>query len=357
MKTRFQTTLFLALSAPLLATAAPAQSCTAISAEVIGGQHNPFLAGQPAGTQYSSTGDFAPAQSPFLLPLSAGGGDVFRFVDVAGDVSSNSISTGPGPEGNAIFLVSSGAALGIAGLYMPQDAFLGVFLPDVVNSGAAPAKLDFSTTALRDFTSLSPELYQPFFIGDGLRDDGVTLQEFHAPAGATRLFLGSCDSLGWYNNSGSFTFTVERDGPCVRTYCTAGTTSNGCQAAMSASGSPSAAAPSGFTLDVTGVEGNKQGILFYGINGPKASPWGAGSSYLCVQGPVQRMGTLPSGGTNGQCNGHYSLDWLAWMAARPGAKGNPLTAGETFWAQAWFRDPPSPQTTNLSDGLEFTLLP
>jgi hypothetical protein len=26
-------------------------------------------------------------------------------------------------------------------------------------------------------------------------------------------------------------------------------------------------------------------------------------------------------------------------------------------AQAWFRDPPAPKTTNLSDGREFTVVP
>ena len=32
-------------------------------------------------------------------------------------------------------------------------------------------------------------------------------------------------------------------------------------------------------------------------------------------------------------------------------------AGDTVWAQAWFRDPPSPKTTHLSDGLEFVVCP
>jgi hypothetical protein len=56
-------------------------------------------------------------------------------------------------------------------------------------------------------------------------------------------------------------------------YCTAGTTTNGCVATMSSTGTPSVSASSGFTLDVTNVEGQKTGIIFYGASGPVATPW------------------------------------------------------------------------------------
>jgi hypothetical protein len=36
---------------------------------------------------------------------------------------------------------------------------------------------------------------------------------------------------------------------------------------------------------------------------------------------------------------------------------NPFSAGAQVWAQARFRDPPAPKTTNLSDALAFTVLP
>lgn len=143
-----------------------------------------------------------------------------------------------------------------------------------------------------------------------------------------------------------------------RSYCTAGASTNGCTPAVSASGWPSVAASSGFTIDVAGVEGAKQGLFFYGINGRANSAWGAGStSYLCVKAPVQRMGSLASGGTSGQCDGSFSVDWLAYIAASSGGLGAPFAAGETVNAQAWYRDPPAPKTTNLSDALEFTLAP
>ena len=144
----------------------------------------------------------------------------------------------------------------------------------------------------------------------------------------------------------------------VITYCTAGTTSSGCNASMSASGTPSVAATSGFTLNCTNVEGQKFGLIFYGINGPKASPWAPGSSsVLCVKAPVQRTPASNSGGTPGACDGSFSLDFLAYLASHPGALGQPLAAGQCVNAQTWFRDPPAPGTTNLSNGLQFVTVP
>ena len=39
-----------------------------------------------------------------------------------------------------------------------------------------------------------------------------TTQTFIVPAGATRLFLGTSDGFGWFNNSGSFAVTVTAGG-------------------------------------------------------------------------------------------------------------------------------------------------
>ncbi len=143
-------------------------------------------------------------------------------------------------------------------------------------------------------------------------------------------------------------------------YCTAGTTTNGCNAVMSGSAQPSASLANPCVLSVANVEGQKQGLIFYGVNNTGFSPasWGVGSSsFLCVKSPNQRTGTQSSGGTAGACNGSFTLDWNAYQAANPGALGNPFLAGSKVYAQAWFRDPPAPKTTNLSDGLELTVQP
>jgi hypothetical protein len=155
-------------------------------------------------------------------------------------------------------------------------------------------------------------------------------------------------------------WTLQHDVPIppVTTYCTAGTSTNGCVPAISATGTASASSTSGFTISVANVEGQKQGLLFYGVSGQASAPWGVGgTSFLCVKSPTQRMGTQSSGGTTGACDGTIAQDWLAYVAANPSALGAPFSAGAVVNAQAWYRDPPAVKTTNLSDGLEFTLLP
>jgi len=117
-----------------------------------------------------------------------------------------------GPDGDFIegsIRHVTGAENGIADLFAPIDSLIGVFLdstqPDL---GAAPDALDFSTLAARDFASLSPLLKQPFFIGDGFRNDGVSRQSFIVPEGATRLYLGTMDGYEWENNTGTLSVAV-----------------------------------------------------------------------------------------------------------------------------------------------------
>ena len=163
-----------------------------------------------------------------------------------------------------------------------------------------------------------------------------------------------------YNsNTGLSGYLVEFSNPIV-VYCTSGTSSSGCVPSISATGTPSISSSSGFTIRVDSVEGIKQGILFYGLNNPSftPTPWGnGGTSFLCVKSPTQRMGVQSSGGTLFMCNGVLSADWNAFRAANPGALGSPFTTGEVLCAQAWFRDPPSPKTTLLSNAVRFALQP
>jgi hypothetical protein len=144
----------------------------------------------------------------------------------------------------------------------------------------------------------------------------------------------------------------------ISTYCTAGTSTNGCVPAIGYSGSPSVSASSGFTLTVANVPGQKAGIFFYGINGQVAFPWATGStSWFCVKSPTQRMSVQASGGTLNSCTGALAEDWLAFVAANPTALGQPFAAGNVVNAQGWYRDPAAPKTTNTTDALEFALVP
>lgn len=141
-------------------------------------------------------------------------------------------------------------------------------------------------------------------------------------------------------------------------YCTAGTTSHGCAATLSASGKPSASAATSFVVAASSVEALKTGLLFYGTSGAIAVPWTFGStSYLCVAAPRQRTPVQDSGGSAGACDGAYTLDWNAYLAAHPTALGAPFSSGDQVWIQAWFRDPQSPGATSLSNAITATVCP
>jgi hypothetical protein len=142
-------------------------------------------------------------------------------------------------------------------------------------------------------------------------------------------------------------------------YCTAGTSASGCQALLTASGVASATDTSGFSLNVGTVEGDKDGLYFFGVNGRQANSWGSGTSYQCVVPPVARGGLLSGVGTSGLCDGAFSQDLNAlWCASCPKPAKNP-GAGAVVDAQLWYRDPfnTSNQTTSLSNAIEFYVYP
>jgi hypothetical protein len=142
-------------------------------------------------------------------------------------------------------------------------------------------------------------------------------------------------------------------------YCTAGTTGNQCQATMSLSGTPSLSGEGPVKLVASGVEGNKLGLLFYGISGRARVLWGQGSSsFMCVKPPIQRTPLQDSGGTSGTCTGSLSIDWNDFVGShRQKPIHQSLAIATRVQAQAWFRDPPSPRTTSLSDAIEFQVGP
>jgi subtilisin-like proprotein convertase family protein len=145
-------------------------------------------------------------------------------------------------------------------------------------------------------------------------------------------------------------------------FCTSGTTSNGCNATISASTQPSASFAHGCVITIVGAETQKSGLVFYGTdnNAFTPIPWGAGNtSFLCVKGPLQRSPAQDSGGDLlvGPCEGVLQLDWNAYRLANPGSLGSPFGVGQDVFVQGWFRDPPAPTTTNLSNAIQLTTQP
>ena len=156
------------------------------------------------------------AKETFPSFISVNAGDVVKVFDPAvGGINFFNGSFGGlfGPEGN-IASSSLSALGGISGYLGTQGPLVGVFLNNNIPLSSPPPTLDFSNSAARDFTSISPLLGQIFFIGDG-QTSGGTLQQFIAPADATPLFSGIPDVFGFggapgpYDyNDGSYRITV-----------------------------------------------------------------------------------------------------------------------------------------------------
>ena len=140
-------------------------------------------------------------------------------------------------------------------------------------------------------------------------------------------------------------------------YCEAGVSANGCEASTGWSRIASATAASGFDRVASGVEGHRLGILIYGIGAAAQTSWTGGPGFLCTTTPTQRMQPVNTGGTLGQCDGEIRTDFNAFLAAKPNALGNPFAPGDTVFAQAWYRNPSTPKTTTLSNGLQFPVGP
>ncbi len=144
------------------------------------------------------------------------------------------------------------------------------------------------------------------------------------------------------------------------TYCTAGVSSTFCIAQISAHTQPNTTNDAGCIITTSGLPGNRKGLVYYGVDNTGFTPslWGGGSagSYLCVKAPTKRMGALlDSGGTTGQCDGVFVVDWDAFQAANPTALGNPWGFGDKVFLQSWYRDPVAPKSSNLSNALELTM--
>jgi len=189
---------------------------------VVDGPDAIFLAGRtdvtiPAASDPWATGTYlirhggaTPEEAQEQLPpfIAVAGGDVIRVLDPAVGGVNFFNGFGPpffGPAGNGLSGSNLTALGGISGYIGPQGPLTGVFLSDgIPSSGPTPATLNFSPSGIGiDFTSLAPLLGQVFYIGDGVTSGNV-FQQFTAPSGATRLFLGIPDGFGFVGAPGAY---------------------------------------------------------------------------------------------------------------------------------------------------------
>ena len=143
------------------------------------------------------------------------------------------------------------------------------------------------------------------------------------------------------------------------TYCTSKLNSCGTLPSIAASGTPSASASNGFTINASNTKAGKAGLLIYTDAGPMlpAAPFQGG--FLCIgPTPLKRtIAVVDTTGTPGQCDGMLSIDMNAFAAGALG--GNPLASlalpSTRVEAQFWGRD--SSSKSLLSDALTYLIAP
>jgi hypothetical protein len=205
-----KSSFLLASAVFLMSVAVPAQG----DAFNVPGTSDPWLAGMPNGTSASfnsgsgELADTAPAQSPVLVPgITITTGTLLQW-SATGQVGHPGDPAGPDGASSVVTNHFTVAEHGISDINVPIDSLLGVFLGvDQPDLSPAPSALDFSLAGSLDYLSLAPALKQVFFMGDGLKSGSIA-QTIVAPAGATRLYLGTMDGFSWNNNNGSFEVTI-----------------------------------------------------------------------------------------------------------------------------------------------------
>jgi Flp pilus assembly protein TadG len=219
---------------------------------------NPWLAGEPLGTQASDPDpgwkgqnvskehpwqfDLAgPAsetnsegesyESPVQVGISIVPGATITVTSVSGmgnndftqSAQYDATGNANGYEANYDDEASNGVAEhGISDTTMPLNALNAVFLNNSApDSNIPPSTLNFSSQSERDYASgtnngqvansgqFDPKVQQVFYVGNGKTSAG-TQQTVVVPPGATRLFLGTMDGHEWSNNEGGFTATINQ---------------------------------------------------------------------------------------------------------------------------------------------------
>lgn len=143
---------------------------------------------------------------PSMFGFTARPGQVMSITSVSGTVTlTDSLGFRHGADGNSSLPTDLSSFGGISGIQSDASGFLvGVFLGPTAPVTPGPAALDFRFTDITtDFLSLSPEIGQLFFIGDGRTRFG-NVQQFLVPSAANRLYFGFADGLGYMGLPGQY---------------------------------------------------------------------------------------------------------------------------------------------------------
>lgn len=222
-----------------------------------------------------------------------------------------------------------------------------------------------------------PDLYGTYVFADFPGGDTLTLR--YDPVSGVTQFLDRTDeldpfdifgltsSLGEDGDGEILLTTVGNTGAIYRivpaedpTYCTSKAVSLqlGGQCLPTISGHVGIASQglsTPFVIDATDILNGKAGFFFYGFSGPAGFPFQGGT--MCVLPPTRRTPLQFSGGspqTVQDCTGNLTFDFNAWVQSGQDAS---ITPGQEVHGQFWFRVPPDPFGSGLTNAIGFKFGP
>ncbi len=162
----------------------------------------------------------------------------------------------------------------------------------------------------------------------------------------------SCEAPSFGSGNAFYNIYVRTcDWTQPQAYCDSQPNSLGCRPAVGFTGSPSASAGSGFTIEVDQLVSSSFGFFFYSTGRPILTPFKG--QYLCMEPPVHRMHLQPTAGSlTPDCTGSLSVDFNAWIAS---GADPALVPGENVCIQAWSQDRLAATRGNLSNALSFAI--
>ena len=145
--------------------------------------------------------------------------------------------------------------------------------------------------------------------------------------------------------------------PPPHVYCNAKPNSCGFDPWIMAMGTPSLSG-SLFMISAVGARPGKQGLLMYSPSGAASAPFNGGTLCIAPQGLKRGPIVASIGGTPGNCDAVFDVDWNAFSTGAGG--GNPaaflLNVGQRVNVQWWGRDSVA-NGSFLSDAIEYFVAP
>lgn len=153
-------------------------------------------------------------------------------------------------------------------------------------------------------------------------------------------------------------FAAVQDALSNGNFCFAKTNTCAFTPTISAAGTPSATATSGFTVSATGMRALHIGMLMYTDVGYNNAPFLGG--HLCIQTINRTVLVYDTVGTPGSCDGQLSIDMNSFRAGLLGGSpplGSLSVPGTTVHCQWFGRDPGNTFNALLTEGLKYIVTP